>query len=120
MKKYTEKFYLSEIFPFKKNTRDKWEVKKKSKQNENSDDEDVVLACAKKTLVCAAKTEHLLKKKSEKETRGWGVGLWKIFKYIARTPFAGSWTFQKVFAYEYNNVWGISRFLVFFYSLILF
>ena len=45
-------------------------LRKNQNNIKNSDDEDVDLACATKTLVCAAKTEHLLKKKSEKETRG--------------------------------------------------
>ena len=35
----------------------------------NSDDEDVVLACATITLVCAAKTEHLLKKKKSEKAK---------------------------------------------------
>ena len=42
--------------------------KLRTSQNKmNSDDKDVVLACATITLVCAAKTEHLLKKKAKKK-----------------------------------------------------
>ena len=42
-------------------------LRKNQNKIKNSDDEDVVLACATKTLVCAAKTEHLLKKKAKKK-----------------------------------------------------
>ena len=40
---------------------------RKNQNKMNSNDEDVVLACATKTMVCAAKTKHLLKKKAEKK-----------------------------------------------------
>ena len=45
-------------------------LRKNQNKIKNSDDEDVVLACATKTLVCAAKTEHLLKKKAKKKHVG--------------------------------------------------
>ena len=78
---YTEEFYLSEIFPFKKkkNRRDKWEVKKKSKQNELQRWRCRPCLCNENYGLCC-QNEAFIEKKSGKETRGWGVGLWKEIK----------------------------------------
>ena len=66
-------------FQKKKNRRDKWEVKKKSKQNELQRWRCRPCLCNENYGLCC-QNEAFIEKKSGKETRGWGVGLWKEIK----------------------------------------